>query len=366
MPKNSYHRRIISALLLVSFVIFTVSLTSNAICQQNSNELQVAMDVNILSVNVENNFVVAQISLTINGIRLYHIGNVTEVPSAIQVQVMGIEKTYDVNCTLSTDFGNDTFGYSGTITNTTLYLETHGEGYPVDPNLIRVMLYPEGLALTINGSQYGPEPEWNYHFRVEDQQISFTGVEATHLQNTWQIFPSPNGGELYVYLVRNSGWVPIMIINAPLGGLLLAAIFVTMICANKRLKTEIYLTILISCPVYLFSVQTFIPPRNFASMPEFIGIVLMLLSIALFLVSLLPKKIVFAGECLSFVIMTFFVLFAGQANFIKILTLEPAISNFVYGLTAIMIISLFTRILVYFGRRKPKQSAEKSYYPYCV
>ena len=332
-------------LVFVLFLVYTPSCNG----ENEHGTFDLTMYVSITQVNLENHTVLANIDLDITGVSSIEIGGVQQVPDTVYVTFddINLDKT---NCSLSHNLGNGTYTYSCSLQGKYWYLYSYGELYPFDLNYVAFKLYPT-LSYEINNTVYGFD--YPISFNVIYQQVQFSGLSKVDLENAWQIAPTIDDGQTTVSLLRGE-YISQFLIVIPLLGFLALVSCSVIFTNNKNHRLQLYSSVLVFAPVFLFAIQDFIPPRSSLSVAEFLGFALILSSILAFIFSM-PKQKNEKRKCLADVAMLSFSLaisyFMGLWLFGRFLGLI-SIEITMYILTLTFAIPIILRLINYSDYKK--------------
>lgn len=359
MNKKTLLLIIILACILISFTLCSISPTAK--CENDSTQLNVFITISISDVNLQNHTIVADVdSLRIDGIKPLTVGGTPQEPNNITVMLDDINHDL-INLNSYHNYGNDTYGAVGEIKNTIWYLYSRGEAYPYDINLANFRLYSNNLIYSINGTDYGSSTEFNYTYKIENSQVSFSGLNNIDLEGTWEKIIQYNGQQLDVYLVRNAS-LPSFIIMLPIFWLLVLIIVIPNLCEEREIKIPIYSTILVFLPIFLFAIQGFIPPRSSPSIPEFLIILMMFMTISMIFVSLreLKKRDLFFLEMAVYLIALIFFTMLVFSSFSFVFSISLSIQLIFFTTEALLLAGMIPRVLQlidnYFKSRKKKEA----------
>jgi hypothetical protein len=163
---------------------------------------------------------------------------------------------------------------------------TYGELYPFDYNFINLKLNAEYLVGAINGTTYNLS--WKYSLNVVEGTATFSGFRWKDFLNTWTPYTKPSGERLIVGFQRSEQNLQYLIIIPLMWFLTLVAFMPVCIGKKKSAVFQFYTSMLVFAPVFIFAIQSFIPPRNTLSIPEFLSFTLVLTSTLMIIVTL-PK-----------------------------------------------------------------------------
>jgi hypothetical protein len=265
---------VVCILLSVLFTIPVIPLCSG---EKKTNSINLSMQIEIISLDLENHTVVAKVSLTIE--------NFPE--NATKVYAMLDDINHDtVDCIITGGLVNGIYRFQNeSSTETSWYINYFGQLYPFDIGYVNFRLYPS-LEYEINNTRYGLSQPIS--FNVLDEQVVYSGMADSSLVNTWQIEPINNGGEVTVNFVRYESVSQILVI-VPLIWFLTLVAAVPLFTKNKKTKIQFYSSMLVFAPIFIFAIQSYIPTRSSLSFAEFLGLTLILSSASMFLFSL-PKQ----------------------------------------------------------------------------
>jgi hypothetical protein len=363
MLKNVRLRRIILISLILLVAFSTLALISQ--CSGETIILNADMIIEIKSVNLENHVMIADVDLVLSGVQSLIIANEPQIPNFAYVKLNDINLD-SLNCSLSSNFGNGTFAYHGTITDTSWYMQSIGEGYPFDINRVDFGVYRYSLEFTVNETRYGPD--WQYLFNNNFRYVpQFSGMNTIDLKNTWIISSFTNDGVGTVLLQRNA-FIPSFVILLPLFALLLVMIMEPSLNNNKSIKATFYSSILVFFPIFIFAIQGLIPPRSYPSIPEFLSIMLMILAALLFLASL--RKGSEKAQCISdsLVFLSVYILGAFFAPFVfkNLYDWYPNIKNTLCILGIMLAAGFFIRVGNYIRVTRKEKKKKLESIPYSV
>jgi hypothetical protein len=274
-------------LLVVLIVVVSYSIHSPT-ChgESESHKLDLIMWIEISDVNFENHTVLADVTFRIHSF-----------PENTTTKVYAKLDDIDLNmveCSRAGGLVNGTYDFQGEAKGTKWYLNFYGELYPFDLNYVVFRLYPS-LEYEINDTIYGLD--YPISFNTVEQQVQFSGLLKANLENTWQIKPVIEGGEITILLLRIE-YVSQFLIIVPLFWFLTLVASVPILSNVKNTKIQFYSSVLVFTPIFIFAIQSFIPPRSSLSIPEFLGLILILSSASMFLSSL-PKFRTEKAKCYS-------------------------------------------------------------------
>lgn len=292
----------------------------------------------VKSVNLNNHTAIAKLDLELYGIQNVTLGEKSIHPDFVFVQITDSNNDV-INCSLSGDYGNGTYSYKGTLNDVNWYLYNFGEGYPYDPTFIEVRII--GLEYAMGQSRYGASVFDNYSYNVGYTQVTFNGINYDDLQYTWKISKNQDADILHINFDRI--WLtPTFIIMFPLIWLIGLVIFAPSLTNNRTHRITLYSSILVFAPMFIFAIQTFISPRGSPSVPEFMGVMLMLMSV-MFLLAALPRRLTRAETLLldSVIIITSFIFigFFGIFVFIRLIIFQ--------SLTIVGVLGLLLGLIVF-------------------
>jgi hypothetical protein len=272
---------IVSLTLLIVIAIICSFIVINNQQPTNANMLSLVPYFDIESINQENHTVTASLNLEIYGIQNLTFAGKSTAPNMTSIQV---SDSYNdkLNCTLAHDYGNGTYSYEGTQKEMNWYFYSMPEGFPYDSNFIEFTVLH--LDFLVDNAWYGSSSFANYSFKFVNPQVQFTGVNLDELKNDWQIDNKISSEKLDVHFNRNTA-LAAFIIMAPTSWLLVIVTIAPTFIQDRKTKIEVYSTILVFCPMFIFAIQAFIPPRTSPSVPEFLSVVTMLLSATFLLMS---------------------------------------------------------------------------------
>ena len=181
--------------------------------------------------------------------------------------------------------------YEGSEENVLWYVKGVGEAFPYDYYTLDFTIDPDSLQDAL-GDQ---APETADYVVIYDQRCSaeFTGVSRVRLGNTWRIEGTIDDSGYHVYLLRRSGVFyykfifPLYIVNLVI---FLVPAFMATNIKNRSNNIRIYSSLLIFAIGYLFTIQSYLPPRNTLSLPEYFSSLIIIISSIMMLSSLLDVE----------------------------------------------------------------------------
>jgi hypothetical protein len=299
--------------------LFVISLTTPfAQAQEAKTQKVVYLNLNILitDINLENHTLTADVSLQMDGLQLLTFGDTPQKTDNITVRFDNIGYN-DLSAEGFSNYGNGTFGISTTAHKASWYLISKGETYPYDVNYAVFEIADNNFLYSVNGQPYGATSQYNYTYQINYVHVDFSGPNRIDLIRTWQInwqvgttgnyFNYPYGQELNVYLTRN-GSVPSPIIMYPVIALLFLTLAISLMSGRKNLKINFYTAVLVFSPMFIFAIQSFLPPRALLSFPESLTVMLIVLSSFLIGTSISNFKqwINYILEIIAYAVMLYF------------------------------------------------------------
>ena len=345
---------IVVILLIVAFALSRLIQVPDNQTSKQTTQLSLMCYMDIKSVNLENHTVLATLTLEIYGIQNLTLAGISQKPNITCVQVSDSYND-ELNCTFAHDYGNGTYSYKGTLEDVNWYLYSMGEGYPYDVNFIEFNIMH--LDFVIGDAKYGASAFANYSYNIVTPQVKFSGANYIDLKNNWQIDNRVNGEKLDIMFNRNT-FMASLIIMAPIAWLLTLVTMAPSLIEDRKTKIEVYSAILVFTPMFIFAIQTFIPPRGFPSIPEFLSVILLLLTTT-FLLAALPRfgsqKSLEAdmwvfGICIPAIAVLAFVFF------IRLISWWLPVQIIIGLLLSLLSAGLLARIRLYNIRKKRKEA----------
>ena len=220
-------------------------------------QLNVTMYVQIGDINPTNHTILANVTL--------YLHNFPENSTTNVLLRFSNDDSYEVNCSRINEPSNGTYDFKGEINRKYWYLVTYGELYPSDLNFVNFRLNPDYLVGSTNGITY--RPNWNYSINVTESAINFYGFQWADFQNTWSTSPVNSGEQLIIYFQRQE-LSPQYLIIVPLIWFLTLVASIPLLSVNKNTKIQFYSSMLVFAPIFIFAIESFIPPRSSLSIPE--------------------------------------------------------------------------------------------------
>jgi hypothetical protein len=358
-------RTIVVILLIGLFSFSSLFFISSCLGETESHQLDVTMYISIKDVDLANHRVLADVTLSIDGF----LGTDADY---LYVTFQDID-SYEVNCSHAGGIINGTHSFQGSVEGKYWYLNSYGEIYPYETNYVSFILDRNSLQYQINETRYGGI-DWLYTFNFVNKQayIQFLGLKKVDLDSTWTIANATDSPRFIVFLSR-SETMPSFIIIAPLIVVLIAMILIPSFTNDRNAKITFYSAILVFSPMFIFAIQSFIPSRSSPSIPEFLGLMLMILSVSLFLVTL-PKfekeRTVYVFEIAVLFVMVFFSINITPIAFSRLLSVVTPIQN-IYTirnlqnfLLTLLVVGIGVRVIAFLmketERAKKKKEAEES------
>jgi hypothetical protein len=284
MIRTSRHLVIILTCVLFFTIVFVSVLSCKA---EESNRLFVDADIHVTDINLQNHTVTADITFEIHGLKPLIVEGSLQEPRNILFTLDDMD--FDVVSGDCQTDENGTCSAYGFIKGTNWYLSTKGEGYPFDMNLFVFGLANNNILYSINGTNYVTYIQLNYVCDWINQSIDFRGINTIDYENTWHTRIQVDGQQFYVLLNRN-GDLGLYLTLIPQFFLIGLAIVVSNISVQRKNKIEFFTAILVFAPMFIFSIQTFIPPRISLAIPEFLAILLIILSSSMIMLSFLNVR----------------------------------------------------------------------------
>ena len=221
--------------------------------------------VNIIDLSI--NEYTARIDLIVR------IRNVSIGSDSISVGIQDIE---DYAITLVRTSSGD---YEGSEENVLWFVRGVGEAFPYDYYMLDFTIDPESLQDALEDQ---PPETFNYVVTYgQGCSAEFTGVSRVRLGNTWKIEGTIDDSGYHVYLLRKSGVFyykfifPLYIVNLVI---FLVPAFMATNIKNRSNNIRIYSSLLIFAIGYLFTIQSYLPPRNTLSLPEYFSSLIIIIS----------------------------------------------------------------------------------------
>ena len=210
------------------------------------------------------------------------IRNASLGSDTISVEIQDIE---DYEITLMKTASGD---YEGSAGNVLWYVRGVGEAFPYDYYILDFTIGPDSLEYSVENQTH----ELSEYVVTYGQGCSaeFTGVNRVRLGNTWNIEGTIDDSGYHVYLLRKSGVFyykfifPLYIVNLVI---FLVPAFMATNIKNRSNNIRIYSSLLIFAIGYLFTIQSYLPPRNTLSLPEYFSSLIIIISSIMMLSSLL-------------------------------------------------------------------------------
>jgi hypothetical protein len=180
------------------------------------------------------------------------------------------------------------------------------------------------------------------------------------LTNNWKIESKIQGEFLNVMFNRNSLTVS-LIIMTPIAWLFTLAVFAPSLIEDWKTRIELYSALIVFTPMFIFAIQSFIPARGSPSIPEFLSVILLLLTTCFLLFSL-PRmddeKLLKADKAIFWIAIAFTTVLS-LAYFIRLIEMLWLSIFVVIGLLLLLLLTGYYFRIIYFEKRKKHQEAEE-------
>jgi len=208
--------------------------------------------------------------------------------SIVYVQFQSLEH-YEVNCNRIGGGAPNRYQFQGKLEEKSWYLDGIGELFPFDYYVLEFMLYPYSIQYEINGTICGMR-YLNYTFVEEQTHVDFAGLFRPRLKDQWEILRYSTNTTYYVYLFRK-GEMPSLQFLVPMFLIQLLVVLVPSFTNDKSIRIRLFSSLLLFAPMFIFTIQNFLPYRSTLSIPEFLGLTLIFSCTLMLLSSLLgdPK-----------------------------------------------------------------------------
>jgi hypothetical protein len=213
--------------------------------------LNATINVNIIDINPENHTVLANVTVILHN---FPHNDTTNILVKFEN-----DENYEVNCSRIGNPVNGLYEYKGKIDGKYWYLATNGELYPFDFNFVSFKLNPDYLFGAVNGTTYGPNLQ--YSLNIIGGAVNYYGFHWKDFHSMWKTFPTPSG-ERFMVVFQRSEQSPQYMIFIPLIWILTLITSIPLLTTNKKIKIEFYSAMLVFAPVFIFTIQGFIPPRS--------------------------------------------------------------------------------------------------------
>jgi hypothetical protein len=345
------------ALLVVLSLSCFISLPNSYKNYSAKVDLECSFDVK--SLNFENHTVTATLDLEIYGIQNQTIGGVSQKPNFIILQVSDSYND-ELNCTFAHDFGNGTYSYRGILEDANWYLYSYGEGFPFDPNYLQFNIIH--MDFTIGNARYGASTFENYSYNILKPKVEFSGINNIDLTNNWRIDFKINNEFLDVTFNRNS-LTATLIIMTPLAWLLFLSAIAPSIIEDRKTRIELYSALLVFTPMFIFAIESFIPARGSPSIPEFLSIVLLLLTTCFLSISLikLDGERLLKGDKIIFEVLSPFIIILAVVYFSRLVAILWLSIFVIIGLlSALLVVGYYFRVTAFKKLKKREEDDAKA------
>jgi hypothetical protein len=361
LKMNTKRVVLIAVTLIVIISLFTFSyyiISTNNQSIDITKQLSLMCYIDIKSVDLQNHTAFATFNIEIYGIQNLTLAGASKAPNITCLQVSDSYND-ELNCTLAHDYGNGTYSYEGTLQDKNWYLYSMGEGYPYDPNFIQFNVLH--LDFIIDNTKYAANEFENYSFKFLNPQVKFVGQNYIDLTANWQIENRIKGETLDVMFNRNT-MIASLIIIAPIAWLLIVVTMAPALIEDRKTKIEVYSAIVVFSPMFIFAIQTFLPPRSAPSIAEFLTVILLLLATS-FLLTSLPKwdsKTSLKIDQWVFKLYIPIVAFMALISFMRVLSWSIGVDVVIGLLLVWLYIGKLIRVRVYDTQKRRKEEKERA------
>jgi hypothetical protein len=264
----------IKTLCLLIFVTLSLTLIPTSNCREDYDPVYINVNLQVLDINPENYTIFASLAV--------EIYNYPKNSNQIVLSFLNDDE-YEINCSRVNT--NGAIYYTGKLEPRYWYLTTFGELYPFDFN--QAILKFDQAIFCYEPDLADSEPNFHYTLNITDSTVNFDGFQWTDYLKNWQVSTVNSGNQLAIYFQRIQQNAQYTII-IPLLGILIVMTSMPALSSNKKIKIEFYSSMLFFVPVFIFTIQGFIPQRSSLSIPEYLAFSL-ILSALLMIIFTIPN-----------------------------------------------------------------------------
>lgn len=260
--KPKIKSKLLFALLVITLLTVFIPISKS---QNTPPNVNVDLQIQIFEVNPENHTILANISMAIH--------NYKENADYLVIKFLNYDQ-YDVKCSKNAEPDGAIY-YTGKLEPKYWYLITNGELYPFDFNVVNLKLSPEYIIEESNGTTF--TSNYQNTLSIRKATVNFNGFQWTDYLNNWAVVPVNRDNQILLYFQRltlNSQYTIVI----PLIWFLTIVAAMPILTLSKNIKITFYTSVLFFAPVFIFTVQGFIPQRSSLSIPEYLSFVLILAS----------------------------------------------------------------------------------------